>query len=295
MIAVRSPFSSLIGLVLILGLLLSGCMANNDQEIRPDDEREPDDPEPIVTKETGSITGMVVNDGLEYLVGATVRLVDDAAGGTTLQEKTSDEEGRFTINDIEPGPYRLLVTAHCCHQEIERINVVAGEVEEVNVILERLPAADLKKAYSIGPLDETYMIDCLVVHLPCTTNKQQLSDCYSVEPGLKTAHVALEWSPVGGGIGGPSELEFRVELCAGPTGSLIYKKATGTSPIEFRLDAAEFAGKNGEFPEDSGMSLRVVFTPPIPTPLVYQQSVTVWRTMHYWEPAPTVFSTIPEG
>ena len=82
---------------------------------------------------TGSLTGQVVDELGQIVVGANVIAVD-AAG----KEKTviSNGSGNFTINGLAPGKYTVRVTAtNFSLYENTEVNVTAGQSEELTVAL----------------------------------------------------------------------------------------------------------------------------------------------------------------
>ena len=82
---------------------------------------------------TGSLTGQVVDELGQIVVGANVIAVD-----STGKEKTaiSNGSGNFTINGLAPGKYTVRVTAaNFSLYENTEVNIAAGQSEELTVAL----------------------------------------------------------------------------------------------------------------------------------------------------------------
>ncbi len=131
------PMRLLIGFCL-LAITLAGCAENATSE----DTAVEDDPalEVEVTDELGGIRGVVVNDAIVPIAGATVEL---PLGSETLTTET-DEEGRFTFSKIAPGSYFLTISKANHESAQAGVVVEAGEEspEIIKVQLNRLFAMD---------------------------------------------------------------------------------------------------------------------------------------------------------
>lgn len=103
--------------LLLLAALLAGCA--------DDGASEPEEPEAFqeieqTDKDKGVIRGVVVNQNIEPVEGATVTLV-----GQDLSEQT-DEDGAFVFTDLEPGTYFMEVSAAAHNTVQSSADVVAG-------------------------------------------------------------------------------------------------------------------------------------------------------------------------
>lgn len=116
--------------ILVLAMPLAGCIDGETAAAAP---KSPSTlapaAEPNVTADLGAITGLIVNEEQVPVSNADINLVG------TLFETTSDEAGAFTLNGLEPGPYGLVVTRVGFEQEGRKVEVVAGEVKRVDMVL----------------------------------------------------------------------------------------------------------------------------------------------------------------
>ncbi len=102
---------------LLVAALVAGCT----DDTAPAAEEEPlEFPELEVTETTGAIRGIVIDETVRPIAGATVTLT--GPGIST----TSDEMGRFGFSNVEAGPHFLRVE-HALHQAAQTsVDVVAG-------------------------------------------------------------------------------------------------------------------------------------------------------------------------
>lgn len=114
---------------------LAGCAAGGAaDETIPDPGFEDIDLE--VSATTGAIRGVVVDERIVPILGATVT----ATGAGTEQSTETDEEGRFVFGGLEPGTYFLAATSTLHTSAQTSAEVVAG-VEEpplTRILLQRL-------------------------------------------------------------------------------------------------------------------------------------------------------------
>ncbi|MGB1585656.1 MAG: carboxypeptidase-like regulatory domain-containing protein [Thermoplasmatota archaeon] len=103
--------------LLLLTTVLAGCADELPQEAT-DDLTFDDDLS--ATDTTGVIRGVVVNDAIEPVAGATVLIT-----GLEITDET-DEQGRFTFSNLEPGTYFLDVTKDLHTAVQANVEVQAG-------------------------------------------------------------------------------------------------------------------------------------------------------------------------
>jgi hypothetical protein len=84
----------------------------------------------------GAIEGRVVDDEWMPLKGADVTLLEAPASVKT------DADGAFVFNDLEPRSYSLAALKIGYFQKTVQLDVAAGKVLEVDLILDRVPVAD---------------------------------------------------------------------------------------------------------------------------------------------------------
>ena len=84
----------------------------------------------------GAIVGVVVDAAIRPLSNATVELTSMGLNSST------DGEGRFVINDLEPGTYFLQATARRHASTQVSVEVLAGEATPVRILLVALETAE---------------------------------------------------------------------------------------------------------------------------------------------------------
>jgi len=121
-------------MLVAVALLLSGC-SEGGQKANDDDPFV----DPVDTKEgTGAIRGIVLDPTVNAVEGATVVVVG------AERDATTDEAGRFTFTDLEPGSYFLKVSKPGWSEAQQSVDVVADRVEPpiVKVLLEQIPGTE---------------------------------------------------------------------------------------------------------------------------------------------------------
>lgn len=113
-----------------LVLVFAGCIAQAPKEST-------DSPAPTATNTdtTGGIDGHVITDEIQPIRGAQVAL-----HGTNTSMMT-DAAGAFAFSNLEPGPYTVLAAALGYFSNQQVVDVVAGEITSVDMILDRIPIA----------------------------------------------------------------------------------------------------------------------------------------------------------
>lgn len=121
----------------LVAAMLSGCSdAPSDDGT---DTAAFDDLDVQVSATTGAIRGVVVDERIRPIAGATVALT-----GSVERSTTTDAEGRFVMSGLAPGTFFLTVTSPLHHPIQTSAEVVAG-VEDPPIIriqVERLFAQD---------------------------------------------------------------------------------------------------------------------------------------------------------
>ncbi|HLE48303.1 MAG TPA: carboxypeptidase-like regulatory domain-containing protein [Candidatus Thermoplasmatota archaeon] len=115
-----------VALLLFVALTFSGCTSGGAKSAPADTTAPP----PTVSAEAGSIVGRVVDDEARPVSGAEVALIKGAE-----QAVKTDPEGKFTFNDLAPGPY-VVVAQKLGYDSVSRaVTVTAGEVANVELTL----------------------------------------------------------------------------------------------------------------------------------------------------------------
>jgi hypothetical protein len=79
---------------------------------------------------TGSISGTVTDDDGTLLTGVRV-----AALNTALT--TTDDNGQYTLNDLQPGPTRVMASLRHYTTDTETVNVISGKTVPQDFVLVR--------------------------------------------------------------------------------------------------------------------------------------------------------------
>ncbi len=278
--------------LLLVGALLAGCIGD-------DDPAPPDDDDEARTSEgLGSIAGRVLTEDLTDVEGARVALVQD---GELVKEATSREKGHYTINDIEPGDYRLQFNDHCCREYVQGVSVQAGEVTDLDVQLVRFTDADLKDPWIDTSGEWTGFISCaagVAVNAinPCIYDpSNDHTETFTVKPGIQALVASMDWDPVGGASGESFRLRFEEAGCGG-VGSCTYGAAEGTPPIFMFADEEYSAGGPkawSDVEEEYDVYWRVF--PSWDPGVAYQQEFTVLWHVFYHQDAPEGYDPRPDA
>ena len=122
--------------LLACATVLAGCAAETGAPPPSGDDPGFEDIDLQVTETTGAIRGIVVDERIVPIQGATIV----ATGAALERTAESDEEGRFVFAGLEPGTYFLAATSPLHTGSQTSAEVVAG-VEEpplTRILLERL-------------------------------------------------------------------------------------------------------------------------------------------------------------
>jgi hypothetical protein len=137
-----------VALAALLASLLAGCASTDDPSGPSASEPTFDDLDLQATSSTGVIRGVVVDDAIRPVPGATVRLTGDAP-----QETTTTESGTFGFDSLAPGTYFLEVSKPGFFSGQQSADVVAGIADPA--IVKVLLAVDTASL----PYVEAYVFD----------------------------------------------------------------------------------------------------------------------------------------
>ncbi|MBI2077464.1 MAG: carboxypeptidase regulatory-like domain-containing protein [Euryarchaeota archaeon] len=128
--------------ILVASMLLAGC-AEADRPLSsaagaPSSSAPPPEPapEPVVNETAGSIAGLVTDEEARPIPGVKVTNIE------TRLDILTDPEGRFTMNDLAAGDYRIAFDVVGFEAAARRVTVVAGEVTELKVVLKAVALFD---------------------------------------------------------------------------------------------------------------------------------------------------------
>ncbi len=200
------------------------------------------------TEDAGIVIGVVVDDAIRPLVGATVILrIPDAP-----RTATTDDDGRFAFADVPPGTYFLEATHPQAESAQTSVEVVAGDPDPPVVRLQ------LTRLFSQEPFHEaikfTGFIQCgyvavvisslcvndyttLVINGGCCPELRELVDnrgyVSEVGSGWQTMVFELTWEP---SAQGTSEEMFVLVSYTNRTASDWYGQVGGASPVLLRFE-----------------------------------------------------------
>lgn len=121
------PKTNLLACLLLAAFALSGCSGGGSPEDEPGQDLAEDAPEIEVTETTGGIRGVVVDDAIRPIKGATVEVMGT---GKTM---TTDETGLFAFSGLLAGPYFVKAGHPLYDVQQQNVEVVAGVADPAPV------------------------------------------------------------------------------------------------------------------------------------------------------------------
>lgn len=272
----------------LVAVAFAGCTSGGG----PSDAGENSDvsgPGGVADADTGNVVGVVVDDSIRPLAGAEVGIPELSI------ETTTNEDGSFELTGLEPGTYGIAAQKLGYDSAAKRVNVVAGEVTEVNIELTAVaivdPFVDVQTwtgyiECQVGTA--AVLANCLPIqniinqnNLPNPTNTEQIGFFFVAEPrnetvgGLyemiwqkSTAYTAEELSlgvePENTGLGGGYERE------QGP--SVLRVEITDNEPY-VSVDPSD--------PDNDEVQVRVFAAGTNPPTAVVDQRFDVWSSVFY--------------
>ena len=308
---------------MLMSALFAGCLGADDLETDENGAEEPQEG-------LGTVTGSIFTIDLNAIENAQVRLVQ---GDEVAAEATTDAQGRYEIRNVEPGEYRLQVTAACCRENVRAVTVTEDEVVTADLRLEPFTADDLQQprverfewrgflACTVRfpnpdgphhgenvqgiPLGVTGVNACGLVEIAAeNATDDDFLHVFEIGPGLKTVVGGMEWQAPGASMG--DELSLTMEVNGRPNFPPRYAAVDGHSPLEFRADAGYVIEEYEEEIDGDDIhqydfnnvddSLELMFRVFAGGDLnvVYQQQFTVYYDLYYWEEAPDDATALPD-
>src|SRR5271165_91062 len=144
----------------------------------------------------GRISGRVLDPQGAPVSQAHVKLVN--AAGTAVGETHSDEQGRFTLNGIDPGVYRLIAESQSFVTVVQNVSIGPGQQQQVSLQFQQLAAVHqsitvVASAPSVMTPDPAQSI---VIH-------DQVLDANPGRPGAPISIPGLPIETASGGIKAP--------------------------------------------------------------------------------------------
>lgn len=116
--------------VCLAALLVAGCSGTATKTTIPPTTSAPP---PVVTADTGSISGVVTDEELVPLAKVGVVVAENENLSTE-----SDTAGKFTLNDVPPGDHSIIIARAGYETATREVTVLAGETLEVTMTLKSL-------------------------------------------------------------------------------------------------------------------------------------------------------------
>lgn len=145
---------------------------------------------------TGTIAGKVLDPKGVAVAGATVRLVN--AGGTTIRQATSDEQGSFQLQDVNPGEYQLTAESPGFVTLNSDISLASGELTEITLQFQQISSVlqSITVVASAPSLLTPDPAQSIILH-------DQVLDANPGRPGAPISLPGLPIETASGGIKAP--------------------------------------------------------------------------------------------
>ncbi len=145
---------------------------------------------------TGPVSGRVLDPQGAPVLQARIKLMN--AAGTTVGETHSDEQGRFTLNGIDPGDYQLVAESPSFVTVVQNVSLGAGQQQQVSLQFQQIVSVRqsitvVASAPSVLTPDPAQSI---IVH-------DQVLDANPGRPGAPISLPGLPIETASGGIKAP--------------------------------------------------------------------------------------------
>lgn len=264
----------------------AGCVSEADASKTQESPTDPA-PEPTVTADTGSISGLVVSNELAPLSGAIVGLLERPELAAT-----TDEGGRFTFNDVEPGGYSVVAQKLGYDSAARKITVVAGEVAEVEFVLKPIPTDEpyvesFTYAGFFGLGFSTPVVTARLGGVISPSTERSIFRTNLSGPGLEDVVDAM----TGESSAPLTAKRFMLVLSAvnGGSGS---NTTAGTSPLLNKLEGPK-TNQTSQISHVTWIAWTQTSDPTQVVVVVFQQRFTLHANLFYHDPAPPDFTGLP--
>jgi hypothetical protein len=168
-------------------------------------------PNSLADPATGSVAGVVLDPQGATVTGAQLSLLN--AGGTVVREATSDAQGKFVLNGIDPGSYQISAEADLFVSVIANVGVTGGQQQNVNVQFRQI----------------SYMLQALTVMASAPSSltpdpSQSIvvhEDVLDANPGRPGAPISIPGLPIETASGGIKAPQYFAPGVAGDHGEPI--------------------------------------------------------------------------
>jgi hypothetical protein len=303
---------TLLACLLLTAFTLSGCSGGNETpESSRAEELAEGAPEIVVTETTGGIRGVVVDEAVRPIAGATVEVVG------TDKKMVTDETGLFSFSGLEAGPYFIKASHPLYDVQQQSAEVAAGVANPapVKILLTRVVLQD--------PYIQTLKYDGFIVcsanavvpgvggllseecgegvGVPCTVpppvgcqrvggqGNNNVQFDFTIGAGAKTIIVEKAWEPTsdaGKALYSPIATEWScLPTCSGN----YLGEMDGESPIYAAMSNDTF--EEEVVPDETIISV-FTWASPSYSGTVLNQKYTDFVTVFYGLPAPEGWSLV---
>lgn len=280
-----------IAIFLLLSVVLAGCLG---EEL---DESDDNGGGPS-SDQVGVLEGQVIDVDLNRVEGATISLVQDA---DLVGETRTGADGRYRIDDIEPGEYRVQFTAPCCREFVQSVTITAGDVVEVSARMDPYTQAELGEPFIDDNGQWTGFLACgfgagETVN-PCAVDPSSDNvHGWSVQEGVGGVAIAADWDPAGGVLGTGLEINIENEGCYRVECSHRYEVLDGPPPLRTVINNADIDDDEWHWDKVEGSrALQFRVFPSSEPNVVYQQEFTLYWHIFYFQEAPADYDPIPDA
>lgn len=254
---------------------------------------------PTVSKDTGSISGTVVNEEAAPVAGARIGIPD-----WSEETQVADAGGAFTFNGIPPGTYSVFAEQLGYAAKAQRVTIIAGEVTTVRFVLTALAAAGSARQLHYvadGFIELAFVVPGVGVFYANATGQGLNFVVYKVAEDAASSVMGLKWDTSAPLTGRYSRIN--TFLCKPATTCSQVNFTRGFSPIVIRMDGLQDSinGKAGYhvgaqwYPttcQATSVELCVA-NPDTITAVTVNQRYKFYTSVFFVEPAPPDFDPTP--
>lgn len=165
--------------LLVLGMLVAGCTGNGDDAGTSSTDAGP---------ETGGIQGTVLDGEQLPVAGAAVGV----QSGDDMESTSTGDDGTFSFTGLAAGEWELSIKA-AFYEDVDRtVQVVAGNLAEVRIELERVAAETQQELFIEQSIEEGFIN--LAYSFPWTSG-QTLGGSLGQDMPNERSHFPLPYNP----------------------------------------------------------------------------------------------------